>query len=63
MEHKRIAEMYWVLILLKQEYNRLTTKYETFEEFAKRRTQTLFWQAFEWLVEDERESNEKNSQD
>lgn len=61
-KNKMIAEMYWVLKLIQAEYE-ANNEIETFYHYAKRRTSWLYEQAFNWLVDDERESLEKIAQD
>lgn len=63
--HKKIWKMYWVLLAIKEEYLEKWW-YEklkiTFAEYSTQEVEKLHSQAFEWIIEDERESNDKVSQ-
>ena len=64
-KHKIIWEMYWVLLSIKEDYNKFDNDYKdsiSFDTFAQSRIKTLFSQAFDCLVEDERENNNKIAQ-
>lgn len=60
-KHKIIWEMYWVLLLIEQEFDELWIK-EWFDKYYKKRVLELQEQAFDWRIEDEREKNQKISQ-
>ena len=63
MEHKKVAEMYWVLLLIKEDYEKDNIQEkQNFETYARNRINELFLKAFDWLIEDERESNNKIAQ-
>jgi len=57
-ENKKIAEMYWVLTLLRLEWEEKNIK-EDFDVYAKKRVWELYKKAFDWLLEDYREELQK----
>jgi len=52
MKHKLIGKMYGILLELEEEYKEKSIK-EDLYTFSRIRCDELFWQAFEWLVDDE----------
>lgn len=61
-KHKIIGEMYSVLLYINEEYNESKSTIP-FEKYAKKRVAKLYEQAFDWLLEDEREKTQKIAQE